>query len=214
MNPPRPPLILAARSMLVRSSRNGPMICKPTGKPPDVRPAGATVAGSPSKLLAIQVGCGLRMAVCPAKSRGFAFPRDDYRVGMPRRCSLVSESQRCAGNRIGMPLVAASVAHVEDATSRSDTACAFVLFAASFALSVVCCLIAQIAARSQCLAGRVTGIQNLSRQRRSPTSIIEWVAGSERRPWMVGMCGVTVTALGAYSVLSRGMPMDATSIRY
>jgi hypothetical protein len=31
---------------------------------------------------------------------------------------------------------------------------------------------------------------------------------------MVGMCGVTVTALGAYSVLSRGMPMDATSIRY
>ena len=33
----------------VSSSCSGPMICTPTGRPPGVRPAGATTAGSPAR---------------------------------------------------------------------------------------------------------------------------------------------------------------------
>ena len=37
--------IISPTARVVRSSRNGPMICTPTGNPPAVFPTGAQVAG-------------------------------------------------------------------------------------------------------------------------------------------------------------------------
>ena len=45
VKPPQTSPTRRAKSIVVRSSRYGPTICKPTGSPSRVRPTGATLAG-------------------------------------------------------------------------------------------------------------------------------------------------------------------------